>query len=491
MSAGLNQIRFPVDGLESLSGGRAADCWCRELARKTRWLTATMNSCHWLDDLVDIDLRLSKCPLFGSGLTALANRAPANSAAADSASRTFNNQPANESQHHLAKTPPAIARDAFEVSSKDTESQGASKSKAASSSSLTEQVLQLQPQADISLLRRHGGENHSPANVENQTGKPKLMPTSDRSRVPQDLRWEATPKALLARAARRAERVWFLATHERHDSDRSPTGTQTRSSNSLSFAEDWSKTLTGVRASSALLMVLANSGSALDRSFRNSENGERSPRSAAANQTRTALDRSFWAMENGEPNSRSDGANQTTPALDPSFRVAESGERNPGFTAANHTPAARGSNPHFFEPALRGSSSAPTHYGEVQRLPGGVQWPLDPTPESSPLTGVESPSHDHVDSSSFLSSPSWRRPVAGTEDWAAENRIAPPTVTPSPVALRPPESANVPALPVASVTAQLGAKVEEAMAQGDDLTLLASKIERLLNQEARRHGIDV
>ncbi len=56
--------------------------------------------------------------------------------------------------------------------------------------------------------------------------------------------------------------------------------------------------------------------------------------------------------------------------------------------------------------------------------------------------------------------------------WPA--RIAPPAVTPRPLPLVPPEVVGMP-----------------APASGDDLSALAANIKRILEEEARRHGIDV
>jgi hypothetical protein len=48
----------------------------------------------------------------------------------------------------------------------------------------------------------------------------------------------------------------------------------------------------------------------------------------------------------------------------------------------------------------------------------------------------------------------------------------------------------MPGLPVAAATARQGARAEAAIAE-DDLSVLAARIKRILDEEARRHGIDV
>jgi hypothetical protein len=59
------------------------------------------------------------------------------------------------------------------------------------------------------------------------------------------------------------------------------------------------------------------------------------------------------------------------------------------------------------------------------------------------------------------------------------------------VPLRPPDEPGIAVLPVAAATAQRDARHEEAAAQVEDLSLMAAQIERILNEQARRHGINV
>jgi hypothetical protein len=49
---------------------------------------------------------------------------------------------------------------------------------------------------------------------------------------------------------------------------------------------------------------------------------------------------------------------------------------------------------------------------------------------------------------------------------------------------------GMPVTPVASASARLGAYAEDEQ-EGDDLERLAVMIKRILDEEARRHGIDV
>jgi hypothetical protein len=79
----------------------------------------------------------------------------------------------------------------------------------------------------------------------------------------------------------------------------------------------------------------------------------------------------------------------------------------------------------------------------------------------------------------------------GNQEAVSTFRIAPPTLAPSYPPLVPPRIVSAPPFPIASSVARQGAgKAEAAQATGD-LNELATKIKRILDEEARRHGIDV
>jgi len=70
-------------------------------------------------------------------------------------------------------------------------------------------------------------------------------------------------------------------------------------------------------------------------------------------------------------------------------------------------------------------------------------------------------------------------------------RIAPPSVAPSLPPLVPSQVVDLPSPPVAAVSALQSAQQEETTRVGDDLSELAAKIKRIMDEEARRYGIDV
>jgi hypothetical protein len=74
---------------------------------------------------------------------------------------------------------------------------------------------------------------------------------------------------------------------------------------------------------------------------------------------------------------------------------------------------------------------------------------------------------------------------------ATSARIAPPTIAASLPPLQPPQMVNMPASTLAAFLAQQGAKQEESATPAEDLSKLAAQIKRILDEEARRYGIDV
>jgi hypothetical protein len=72
---------------------------------------------------------------------------------------------------------------------------------------------------------------------------------------------------------------------------------------------------------------------------------------------------------------------------------------------------------------------------------------------------------------------------------AQAEQIAPPIIAAQLPTLSTAQGIAAPAFPVAAATVKLGARAE--MTLEDDLDMLAAKIKRILDDEARRHGIDV
>jgi hypothetical protein len=106
----------------------------------------------------------------------------------------------------------------------------------------------------------------------------------------------------------------------------------------------------------------------------------------------------------------------------------------------------------------------------------------------------QAPSASEMASSNPRSAPT-PRPVTGwrgdvENEWSSSDHIGPPPVVPSLSRLLPPQGSyvSVPA-PATMITRQQAR--EEAAASEYDLAGLAENIKRILDEEARRHGIDV
>jgi hypothetical protein len=70
-------------------------------------------------------------------------------------------------------------------------------------------------------------------------------------------------------------------------------------------------------------------------------------------------------------------------------------------------------------------------------------------------------------------------------------RFAPPQIAPTLPSLRPVQWPSVELIPAAAFTAERSARREEVEAGPDDLDELSRKLRRILEEEARRHGIEV
>lgn len=130
-------------------------------------------------------------------------------------------------------------------------------------------------------------------------------------------------------------------------------------------------------------------------------------------------------------------------------------------------------------------ASASRHL-ETMRTP---EQPARFMPEDNLWRGVER--EQPVETSSSPVTDSWRPTHSRESVGSSPIHIAPPTLAPSLPPLRPPEASGVTALPVAAAAAQQGARQDEFIAQERDLGLLAAQIKRIIDDEARRHGIDV
>lgn len=80
---------------------------------------------------------------------------------------------------------------------------------------------------------------------------------------------------------------------------------------------------------------------------------------------------------------------------------------------------------------------------------------------------------------------------SGGGELGSPARIAPPAVAPSLPPLLLPQTVSEPPLTVGTATVRQEARQEAVAVAEKDLSVLATKIKRILDEEARRYGIDV
>jgi len=131
--------------------------------------------------------------------------------------------------------------------------------------------------------------------------------------------------------------------------------------------------------------------------------------------------------------------------------------------------------------------------GATPRHPSALR---SPNQVAAPATGHAKPWHpvgvETTESSQAVSQPTVADQLENISgESVSPVRIAPPAVATSLPPLLPPQIAGRPSSPAATAILQGVTRQEEAAATEDDLSALAAKIKRILDEEARRHGIDV
>lgn len=426
-------IRFQLDCLKSLSSGCAPNWWRGDVAGEIQRLNAVIQACGWLGEMDEIDLRVSRDPLFGYGLSFLTSR-ERNKPAVSETSGPLSQRPANGFEKGASKNRarPSTIANPFDVSRRDPEKNGpGTLSTKTSSSYLPELITRLQPRAGSWLLRQHVGaeEASSVAGAQRPNVRRTIEASSDQARASGDLPCDTTGAKLLARAGRSAETAFFTHGRLRCGFDRPPSDDQAQVSTG-EFAGHWSQPIDGVRVSVALLALLANPSAAV-----------------------TTNSQSVQKKETAGPGPipPSNGRNRNRPSVEA-----------PGKSLLEHERHEK------------------------------IEGPLERRTKRWPQPADFESSNDRlVDTTLLLPRPSRLHSVAPDGQLTVEAGIAAPTLTPALVALRPRAAPHDVDLPVAATINQREAKAEAATSEADELALLAAKVEKLLNQEARRHGIDV
>jgi hypothetical protein len=486
----MNQARGPLSSashfLSIFDGGRSPGHWRREMSRLIEPLSAIQVNSNWVRELASLDLKLSDSPLFGETLVELTSRNTVNNAspAESKATRRVFSESAGTGKRELK-----MNRDLHsDNSSSRVEGMVPQVKRAAlrpvmsSAPDEVEAVLQLPRQVDASFLRRLVGDpsevarHGSGAASETKSGVVKrhsaqASKVAERSKQQRELRTLTStrksssrsavvqPRAPVARmdqvayapgvqrVARRIEAAFqrrSLLTHEFSAS------AVTRGKVSLihwqSLADQWSMPMDGPTASADILMRLAEFASLADRG------------------SRTDMKPAWSDSSQGEP----------------SAVVVDASPKHQRQTGAAPTVSESRNSDLLQQPMHWNTHVRQPWSSQVDDLAGNIASEIfseSPLPEKSDVarwTGLVP--------TSTQAAPLLMPAVAPA--------IAPPSVTPSLPPMHSHKQHDV-VLPIAAATAQRQSRVEEEIAHGEDLGLLADRMARILKQEARRHGIDV
>lgn len=409
----MSEVHGPLSSASTLlsvfEGGRSPGCWREQQSRQAEWIGATRRNSCWIEDFRDVDLFLCDQPLLGNTLAALTSRTVRTDTvpAESTTSRAAFSEPAGTGKDHLRQR---SDRDGHKVvrplPSKAPETKRSVSPFSISSNTRSESVLQLQPQADASLLRRIAGQTREFSN--------------DRS-----ARGRETPAGNVRRKSAEASNVAARLKQERFNS---PTVAARSASVGLSSPRLSQPELpTFVERVARRIKTILARESARPREL----STKRELEGATDHDLRSFTD--HWSTPIAGPSAST--ALLTCLAKYDRY-VDETVEDNSSHALSeSHLPATHRS-PEAHDSA---SSVAQTTHA---------------------LTAITAPA------------------------------IAPPSVTPALPPLHSHKQDDVVA-PVAAVTAQRQARIDEHNARVDDLPLLAERLDRILKQEARRHGIDV
>ncbi len=434
----------------ALSGGKSPACWWRDSMRKTEGLTAVRRAGVWVEEIRAIHPRLCEGPLLGTTLSVLTGRA---SQAQETQPKTARPGKArfarweNPLELNRNKTT-ANASTSSPFQPKVSNRQSVAERKVfeeTPASRSAETLSQLQAQANGSLLNRLAGSKltlestaqSSPVKgkhdvalggtAQRQTRSFSATGKSSAAVFPPACRESAAQQDWLNRLGQRAGRI---ITQKRQDTTGSAKISQDDaqvSGQSPSLQEQWATPLDGMCASLDLLNRLVQE---------NLPGGE-------GNSGR-ALPRS----SRGQPPSSSEKP-RPPPPIEKSDEFSQRSDSWDGW---------RG------EPAS-----------------GGNELELKATPPDTARAG----------SPLFAPEPRVNGQVGhGEGETKSSVPIIPQNVTPSLPDLLPPQRVGAQPLPVAAGTARRGAR-EEGPRAADDLDVLAAKIKQILDEQARRHGIDV
>ncbi len=486
-----------------LSGGRAPACWRRQVARSTARLATLARASAWLEAVTEPLFELRSGPLLGTCLAAVALDA--------FGSTTAEVAPDSEPTRHswvplsggLARAQEGVAEPGGEPSRRGSPGPSAADPRDVPGRHPLALLLDLRRQASLELLVRLAGSQRSLTGRSVHDGNlstPSFAPGSSRRThkpvkrpggaltdplapreaipedrdlgrkqrrsmpaIPSDTQGSPAHHTWAAQAVRRATKAFHHALWRNALGTLPETGLEGKA-----LAREWSAHFAGPTAPPELLAAWAKISHRGD----SAGGGHRSRRATIPNPLRES---SLLERKAGAP------ASSGNPSPSPRSRPSATGPR-PADAENRQAASDRSRDPleahperAFCETSVSETKALRLHKSPKEWFPDG------------PLA-YEVASEAHHDPWVTLPG-AGGTPPAGPGPPAAP-MIAPPVVIEALPALLPAKSPRKPAPPVASLLAVHGARAEAALT-GNDLSALAEKIKRILDDQARRHGISV
>lgn len=424
-----------------LRGGQTPVCWRKDLSQKTASITAMRRACNWVGEIAAISPKLCDGSLFGDCLADLTR--PADT------SPQPEPEPARPPRKRLVKTeetaravPQKPEKGSYPSlpsrSKSDCDAPAKSRRRSFQPGEVcpAQSVTRVQPEADRSLLCRLAGDQdvvdtaNQRSGEKSRRGSNTTQPVSaDKMKSHRDLLCHLAERAgkSLNRSDFRSE--FRFQAEGLGSRNRPPEGGTPNFSPANVLADQWALPLNGQSVSSQSLNALAN-----ERAIRYVGTDDNPARHHV-----------------GE--SRLSSSSLTAPG------GAESGGESwrRDYEGSGEGAAARSH-----------SSIARRTIQTPKSVTNGddADWPL------ADQASNEQGGHEE------------------TGQWPPA-QIVPPSLTPTLPALLPSQLLGATSQPVATAVSRIGARREETEGKPDDLSELAEKIQRILNEEARRHGISV
>lgn len=421
----------------ALRGGKAPLYWKRELSCLTERLGSMPRTCDWVSEIAETHPRLFSQPLLGTCLTAVTS------------TRVVRSDSNDESPNNRLTSPSLTSDRGKEV---EIEPTAFSKRKQIRSPAVTSQksegarhfetVSQLPRRAPDSLLR-HAAPDALHA-TENLIGSTSSLPHRGASSPPlnssQKLTRSEWLQVVAARAARRWTNDWIFPSTRKYSSP-----TVVGNPNEESHAP---VVITRSQTSSA-------------------------PAPASVETISLPLLNDDWLLPIG--------GQQASPQLLTAFVKHPRTERGTPEKIHRSKERFNGINS---EP--RGLPSSPDPLTTERSFTGGSEF-------SRPLERMFDRTSPALPADSDRSRPLLPESTISFEEREQHDspNFAPTALTPALAPLLPPSSAGSPIMPVAADTARRIAWRDEVEAHETDLSVLAAQMKRILDEEARRHGIDV